>query len=192
MLKKAISVFGPVAMIIAVVLFFGAYSRTGGLFRRPQPVGGPALLRQVQTVSELVTVKYVLEKIVDVKDVKWYGENRVVLIARGVVKAGINLDGLTVSDIEASGRKITVRLPPPTITDVYLDEQQTKIYERTTGSLRSFDKDLEQTARRQAVEELRQLALESDILKDARERAKAQLTALFMQAGFTEVEIKSR
>jgi hypothetical protein len=149
-------------------------------------------LRQVQTLSQLVTVKYVLEKIVDVKDVKWYGENRVVLIARGVVKAGIDLDKLKVSDLQFAGKKITVNLPPATVTDTYLDDQQTKVYERTTGSFRTFDKDLEQAAHVQAVEELRQLALDSEILKDARDRAKAQLTALFLQAGFTEVEINTR
>jgi hypothetical protein len=191
MFKKAISVFGPVAIVIALVLFFGAYSRTGGLFGRAQTPGGVVLLRQVQTLSQLVTVKYVLEKIVEVKDVKWYGENRVVLIAHGVVEAGIDFEKLKVSNLEVTGRKITVNLPAPSITAVYLDDHHTKIYEETTGSFRVFDKDLEQSARVQAVDELRQVALDSEILKDAQDRAKAQLTAFFLQAGFKEVEIKT-
>ncbi|MGD0411542.1 MAG: DUF4230 domain-containing protein [Verrucomicrobiota bacterium] len=192
MLKKAITVFAPIAAILALCLFFGAYSRTGGLFRNPLMANTATLLRQVQTLSQLVTVKYVLQKIVDVQDVKWYGDNRVLLIAHGIIKAGINLDNLQPSDIQVAGKEITVTLPPPAITDVYLDDQNTQVYERSTGVLRAFDKDLEQNARKQAVEELRLLAIKSDILKDAQDRAQAQLTALFLQIGFTGVQIKTR
>jgi len=194
MFKKAITVFVPVATIIALCLFFGAYSRTGGLFRNPQMAGTPTLLRQVQSLSQLVTVKYVLEKFVDVRDTKWYpgGENKVLLLALGVVKAGINLDKLQASDIQTTGKKITVTLPHPVITDCYLDDHYTQILDRSTGLLRAFDKDLEQNARKQAVDELRILALDHEILKDAQDGAKEQLTALFHQSGFTEVEFKLR
>ena len=193
MLKKSVTVFVPVAMIIALCLFFAAYSPTGGLFRNPQMASTPVLLRQVQTLSQLVTVKYVLEKYVDVRDTKWYpgGENKVLLLAHGIVKAGINLEHLQSSDIQIAGKKITVTLPPPAITDCYLDDHYTQILDRSTGLLRVFDKDLEQNARKQAVDELRVVALDSQILKDARDRAQAQLTALFLQIGFTDVEIKS-
>jgi hypothetical protein len=192
MLKKAITVFVPVATIIALCLFFGAYSRTGGLFRNPQMAGTPTLLRQVQSLSQLVTVKYILEKFVDVKDVKWYGDNRVLLLAHGIVKAGINLNNLQPSDLHISGKQITITLPHPAITDVYLDDHYTQVLERTTGALRAFDKDLEQNARQQAVDELRLRAIDSEILKDAQDRAEAQLTSLFRQAGFTDIVIKSR
>ena len=56
--------------------------------------GGPkfyntaTVLVQVQTLSQLVTVKYVMEKVVALEDVQWYGESRVLLIAHGIVKAG--------------------------------------------------------------------------------------------------------
>lgn len=194
MFKKAITVFVPVATIIALCLFFGAFSRTGGLLRNPQMVSTPAVLRQVQSLSQLVTVKYVLEKVVDVRDTKWYpgGENKVLLLALGIVKAGINLDKIQTSDLEISGKKITLTLPHPVITDCYLDDHYTQVLDRTTGVLRAFDKDLEQNARAQAVDELRIRALDLEILKEAQERAKAQLTALFLQLGFTDIEIKTR
>jgi len=192
MFKKAITVFVPVATILALCLFFGAYSHTGGLLRSPPMANTATLLRQVQTLSQLVTVKYVLEKFVDVRDAKWYGDNRVLLLAHGIVKAGINLNNLQAADLQITGKKITVSLPPPAITDVYLDDHYTQVLDYTTGTLRAFDKDLEQNARKQAVDELRVVALDSEILKDARDRAQAQLTALFLQIGFTEVEIKPR
>jgi hypothetical protein len=43
------------------------------------------VIEQVQTLSDLVTVKYVLEKVVILEDVKWYGENRVLLLTHGIV-----------------------------------------------------------------------------------------------------------
>ena len=55
--------------------------------------------------------------------------------------------------------------------------------DRTTGLLRAFDKDLEQNARRQAVDDLRMAARHNGIQGDAEERARLQLTQLFHQLG---------
>src|SRR6266545_3501089 len=145
------------------------------------------VLRQVQTLSQLVTVKYVMEKVVVFEDVKWFGENRVLLVAHGIVKAGVDFSQLKPEDVKVSGTNVTIRLPPAQITDTYLDEHQTRVIERTTGLLRMFDKDLEQTARQRAVDDIRRGARGAGILKDADERARAQVKNLFQQAGL-EVE----
>lgn len=149
-----------------------------------------ALLQQVQTLSQLVTVKYVVEKVVLLEDVKWYGDNRVLLLAQGVVKAGVDLGRLQPEDLEVSGKRVGVRLPPPQITDVYLDDRQTRVVERETGLLRMFDKDLEQTARQTAIDDLGRAARRSGVLKDAESRAREQLTQLFRQLGFEQVEFR--
>lgn len=151
----------------------------------------PALLRQVQTLSHLVTVKYVLEKVVILEDVKWYGESRVLLLAHGVVKAGVDLDQLAPQDLMVTEKKIVVRLPAARITDAYLDDNETKIIERTTGLLRAFDKTLEQTARQQAVDDLQRAARHGGILKEAEERAQMELAGFFHQLGFESVEFRA-
>ena len=56
--------------------------------------------------------------------------------------------------------------------------------------LRQFAKYLEQNARSQAVDDIRRSARYSGILRDAEERARAQLTNLFTQLGFAEVEFR--
>jgi hypothetical protein len=151
------------------------------------------VLKQVQTLSELVTVKYVLEKVVILEDVKWYGESRVLFLANGVVKAGIDLAELKPEDIkiEGDGKKVTVKLPRARVTDAYLDDKKSGVIERTTGVVRKFDKDLEQSARRQAVDDIRRGAREQGILKDASERAALQMKVLFLEMGFTDVKIES-
>lgn len=154
----------------------------------PRPVNTAAILTQVQGLSQWVTVKYVLEKVVVMEDVKLYGENRVLLVAHGVVKAGVDLDRLQPEDLSVNKRKVVVRLPPATLTDAYLDEEQTQVLEHSTGLLRRFDKDLQQAARREGLDSIRRAARASGILDDARTRAQQMLTHLFRQMGYEEIE----
>ena len=81
-----------------------------------------SVVHEVQALSDLVTVKYVMEKVVILDDVKWYGENHVLLLAHGVVKAGLDLKRLQPGDVNISGKKISLKLPSPQITDAYLDD----------------------------------------------------------------------
>ena len=179
-------------VIFALGLFFGLLSYRWYQARGSGGYSGPALLVKVQTLSQFVTVKYSLEKVVEFDDAKWYGESRVLLVAHGVVKAGIDLSQLAPGDIRISGKNISMTLPRARITDVYLDDHQTQIVDHTTGILRVFDKDLEQNARRQAVEELRLAASQNGILKEAAEKGQARLTILLYQLGFTNINLQSK
>lgn len=186
--------------VVAVLMVLALGVWLGFFVRRLLPGGsGPivysnaTVLRQVQTLSQLVTVKYVMEKVVIFEDVKWYpgGDSRVLLVAHGIVKAGVDFDKVKLEDVELNGKKVKITLPSAQITDCYLDDQQTQVVERTTGLLRSFDKDLEQTARKIAVDDIRRAARSAGILKDADERARAQLEKFFQQTGY-EVEVVTR
>jgi len=148
------------------------------------------VVKEIQTLAQLVTVQYVIQKVVVEQDVKWFGENRVLLVAHGVVKAGVDLQRLQLEDVEVSGAKVRIQLPPPQIIDGYLDETKTQIIERSTGLLRTFDKDLETVARQHAVMDIRRAAREEGILKEADERARSQLIALLLRLGFEQVEIE--
>jgi hypothetical protein len=181
-----------VPMIFVLGLIFGLIGNRWFIAGHVTTRSSAALLTQVQNLHHLVTVKYVLEKVVVYDDVKWYGDSRVILVAHGVVKAGIDLSMLRQGDIQAYEGHISLQLPPPRITDVYLDDHRTQILERSTGLLRSFDKDLEQNARELAVAELREAAGESGILKDATERAEGELTALFQPLGYTNVQFRQK
>jgi hypothetical protein len=148
------------------------------------------VVERVQTLSDLVTVKYVLEKVVILEDVKWYGENRVLLLAHGIVKAGIDLKRITPDDVTISGKIISLRLPPPQIMDAYLDDKNSLVIDHATGLLRAFDKDLEQTARANAVDDIRRAARTDGILDEADKRARLELELFLRQAGFEQVEFR--
>lgn len=190
---RVVVVLVALAIVFAVGLWLGAMVlRTVGLGGGLKFYNTATVLQQVQTLSQLVTVKYVMEKVVVLEDVKWFGESRVLLVAHGVVKAGVDFDQMKPEDLRVSGKKISVRLPPPHITDAYLDDKQTRVIERSTGLLRVFDKDLEQSARQNAVDDIRRSARIAGILQDAEERAQAQVKSLFRQMGFEEIELLGR
>lgn len=179
------------AVILALALYLG--------FNLPHWAGGKSglqmwnttsVVHEVQALSDLVTVKYVMEKVVMLQDVKWYGENHVLMLAHGVVKAGIDMKRLKPEDVSISDKKISIKLPPPQITDAYLDDKASQVIDRSTGLLRAFDKDLEQTARQNAVDDIARAARQGGILQDAEKRARAELEALFKRAGYEAVEFR--
>ena len=149
-----------------------------------------SVVHEVQMLSDLVTVKFVMDKVVVLEDVKWYGESRVLLLAHGVVKAGVDLKRLAPSDIVIKDKKIIITLPPPQIMDAYLDDKSSQVIDHTTGLLRAFDKDLEQTARQNAVDDIARAARKGGILEDAQKQAQAELTSFLKQAGYAEIEFR--
>ena len=186
-------------IVTGVALIFILGLLLGGIVGRMLPQAGTPLIantttvvRQIQSLNELVTVKFSLEKVVVLEDAKWYGDNRVTLVAHGTVKAGIDLQKLQPGDIAISDRKIRLTLPPASVTDAYLNDRETQVLERSTGMMRVFDKTLEQEARKQAVGHLIVAAKKSGIVAEAQDRAKLQLIALLLQAGFDEVDVQFR
>jgi len=187
-------------MMTLAVLFFGVY--LGLVMARRQGSGlhftnTVTVVQQVQTLADLVAVKYVMQKVelVDSPPPSTLGkfiqgDNKVLLLAQGIVKAGIDLRKITPDDVAISGKAVSITLPRPQITDAYLDDSQTMVIERTTGFLRSLDKDLEQTVRQNAVDDIRRAAQAGGILNEANERARAELRAFLLQMGFDSVELR--
>jgi hypothetical protein len=91
-----------------------------------------------------------------------------------------------------SEQKISLTIPKASLTDAYLDEKHTQVLDRQTGLLRSFDKNLERTARQYALAEIQRAARQGGIEREANERARDQLTALLRTLGYKEVEIRTR
>lgn len=201
---------------VAVALVVGAFvlgAVVAGIVARafvrqagPQVAGTATIIQQIQTLSELVTVKYVLQKIViftnastttlsqlpNVVGLPGFDEDRVMLMAHGVVKAGVDLSKLAPDDVRVSGQTIAIRLPRPVVTDAYLDESQTQVLDRKTGLFRSFEKSLEAQARQYARLEIIRAARHNGIEKEAEQRARDQLAALIRTLGFTNVTVTIR
>jgi hypothetical protein len=186
-------------LLAIIFLIFGAGAWLGLKLLRvirggPHEENTTTVVQQIQTLSDLVTVKYVMQKVViesappdSTIGQMFQGENRLLLLAQGNVKAGINLKRVSAADIQVAGKKIYLRLPPAEITDAYLDEQQTKVIDWQRGFLRSFDQNLETAARQAAVDDIRRAARQAGILTDADERARLELAVFLNRAGYDQV-----
>src|SRR5438477_1737097 len=125
-----------VALVLAVI--FGLGLLFGFLLPHwtkgsaaPKVYNTATLLVQVQSLAQLVTVKYVMEKVVILEDPPQNpvrrllpDETKVVLVAHGIVKAGVDLSRMKPEDLDLSGKRIRIRLPPAQVTDAYLDDKQ--------------------------------------------------------------------
>ncbi len=178
-------VLGILLMFLVSGFILGRIVTAPGTLRS---LNSATLLTHMQGLAELVTVKYILQRPVVEEDWKPYGENRVVVLACGVVKAGVDLAKLKPEDVVLSPGKVTLRLPWATITDVYLDEKETQVLEHSTGLLRRFDKDLPQAARREALEAIRRDARYTGIIDDANARAHLVVSLFLKQLGVETVE----
>ncbi|HZF00799.1 MAG TPA: DUF4230 domain-containing protein [Methylomirabilota bacterium] len=185
-----------VLLIFAAGIWLGLkISRLMKFNSAPREENTVAVVRQIQTLSDLVTVKYVVEKVIILDSPPQstlgqfvQGNNRVLMLAHGIVKAGIDLKKLKSEDAQVSGKTIRLHLPPPEITDAYLDEKQTKVIDWQRGFLRDYDKDLETTARQNAVDDISRAARADGILKEANDRAQLDLAMFLSKAGFEHVE----
>lgn len=189
-LKIGLIVAGVAVLLVTALGLGGVIGHLLSRQSAPFLVNTTTVVRQIQTLNELVTVRFAMEKVVVLEDARWYGDSRVTLIAHGTVKAGLDLQQVGAGDIRIDGRNIRMTLPPAIVTDAYLNDRETQVLERATGLMRTFDKTLEQEARKQAVGHLIVAAKKNGILGEAEERAKLQLQALLFQAGFEQVDIR--
>jgi hypothetical protein len=160
--------------------------------RQTQILDTATVLKRVQGLQELASVKYHLERIVAVTDPGWLGDERLVLIAHGVVKAGIDFSEVHPENIrfDPDAGSVELTLPPAKVLDVYLDERLTQVYLHEKSIFRKLNKDLNQLARRDALAQIKSAAQELGVKEDAQQRAEIQLVKMFEAFGVDKVEIR--
>lgn len=155
-----------------------------------------AVVTRMQALGNMETSSFTVEKIIEADKASGAGAiknflfgDKLLLVAHGDVIAGFNLAALNGDQVEVSGQRVTVTLPPPQILHVALDNEMTRVYDRSTGLLTCSDKDLESDARLAAEQSIRAAACEAGILTQAGDNAKKQLETLFAALDFTAVTV---
>lgn len=173
---------------ISVYFFFFGFPFTrGGLFTRVVS-DPPALLRQIQKLSELVTVKYTVQKVVGLTEQKVpLGSESILLIVQAQVLGGVDLSRMKEGDFEPlSARRFMIRLPEPKIMHVFVDEKETKVWDRSKTWWTPwvpYSPDLEQRARVMALDSVRKAAIDMGILKDAERNAQTTIREFLRAVG---------
>jgi len=153
------------------------------------------VIKQITTLDKLETTQYTIEKVIDVgtngnKFSQILFGDRILLIAHGDVIAGFDLSKINQDNIEVTGTQLKVRLPAPQILVSKLDNEQTRVYDRTQGLLTKGDSQLESEARKDAEGVIKNAACQGGILQEASKNVRTQLTALFKGLGFETVIIE--
>lgn len=194
-MRKFLIVFlvGVVAGLVGVLSVTRAVHNADG--RRYVDLSSPAVIRQTASLGRLETSSFSIEKIVEAGTGgtglrEFLFGDKLLLIARGDVIAGVDLSAVTEGDVTIDGDALTLSVPAPEIFTSALRSGETRVYDRTQGLFSRADKDLESEARASAEAAIRQAACDAGILDDARVNARKQLTALFTAAGFSTVVIK--
>jgi hypothetical protein len=154
----------------------------------PDPV---TIVNEVKVLARLETIQYSIEKVVTAETgQEILGElfgDRLLLIAHGVVIAGVDLSELSGEDISIADGVVLVDLPDPQIFIATLDNEKSSVYDRETGLFRQGDPDLETLARQAAEQEIYQAALDDGILQQANDNAEIFIERLLDDLGYEDV-----
>lgn len=154
------------------------------------------IVERLQAINRLETARQVSHHVVEVSvDSPWLpsflGGERVLMVAQAEAIAGVDLQHFSENDVQVTGDRVVLHLPPPKILSVRLDETKSRVYARERGWLVfNPDKDLERRARLQAYREASQAARQSELLSVARRNAEVNLQAFLQALGFRQVTVQ--
>ena len=154
----------------------------------PDPV---TIILQVRNLSRLETASYTIEKVITAETgqgpFSFLFGDRLILVARGQVIAGVDLGKMEDGDILITeDGTVVVTLPEAEILVATLDNQKSYVVDRDTG-LVGTNPALETEARQAAEKEVLDAALEDGILDTAQRNAEMYVRQLIMALGFDEV-----
>jgi hypothetical protein len=184
--------FLSTASLICLLVAMAIYMRVSRRGAAAQILDSAAVVKEVRQLNELVTVKYGIEKVVGMKEEKSpVGTESILLLVQGKVLAGVDLADLKPSDVIVNSDVVHIRLSPPHIQEAFLDEKNTKVWDRGITWWTPWvspDVDLEHKARLQALEDIKKAALDMGILKEAQRNAETDIRNVLQAFGLGKVE----
>ena len=157
----------------------------------------PSVVKEIRDLSQLVTVKYTIQKAIALEEQKVpFGTERILLFVQAEVSAGLDLSHLRDDDIRLQPDGVVlVSLPPAGITGVEIDDKLTRVWDRSITWWTPwvpYNQDLERQARLEARAEAEKAARDMGILDQSRKNAEAILRGLLMSAGAVDVKFLDR
>lgn len=204
------------AIIAGVILLAGCFMLSGvinqgmgltnsisNLFSRPTttPVVDvrSLVITQMKNASELTTAIYTVEAVIPVSQQNQpvlgfipLEDTKLLYIANGRIRAGIDLQKLKPEDVEIVGNIITIHLPPPEILEKTLDPERSGVYDIDRPMLGEVDPGLINEAQRVGLQKITRATCEQGILDQANTQAALALKALFSNANLGEITIQTQ
>ncbi|MEL6579967.1 MAG: DUF4230 domain-containing protein, partial [Cyanobacteria bacterium J06621_12] len=119
---------------------------------------------------------------------------KLLYIARGEIRAGVDLGELTDADIKVTKNRIEITLPPAKILDSKIDVKNSRVYDYNRGFLNlgpDVAPQLQTLAQRKTLVEIVNRACSGDVLKQANMRAKESVIQLLGAAGTKDIVVET-
>lgn len=181
-------------------LDFQALWRPAETVTAPQIDVRSVALRQIQQASELSTTIFAMEAIVPTSQNRELagfvvGTTKLLYIAYGEVRAGVDLGQLQPQDVVVNGEMLQIRLPPPRILDAKIDVTRSQVYDYDRGLLGlgpDVAPNLQTLAEQQALEKIVATACREGVLQKANDRAQQVVSQLLRTTGQSQVVITTQ
>lgn len=195
-MKRLIAIITTLITIIVVVvatLVIATQCIIPGICAAQNTFNATTILDKVQNLSALTTTRYTFSTIVTVQSEMpsllqaLYGQKQV-MVAVGYITAGIDMTQAQIQNA-AAGDGFTLMLPAPTLQDCILDEGKTYIAALEQGIFAPSNPTIDQETRRFAVQQLRQSAVDGNILVEAQTQAQVAVGDFLELVGVPNVQI---
>jgi Protein of unknown function (DUF4230) len=164
----------------------------------PQVDVRSVVVKQVQDASELTTAIFTMEAVVPTQqdaNIAGFvvGSTKLLYLAYGQVRAGVDLSQIRATDIQAQGDQLIVRLPAPKLLDRKIDVSRSNVYDYNRGFL-GLGPDaaptLQTLAQQKALERITEAACNEGILQKANDRAQLVVSQLVKVPPYTTVTVQ--
>ena len=157
------------------------------------------IVQQIQNIQELSTTVHIVETIVPASAERKLGDislatTRLLYIARGEIRAGIDLSELTAEDVVVNDRQIEINLPGAKILDSKIDVNHSRVYDYDRGFLNlgpNVAAELQTIAQRKTLARIVNTACNEGILDSANIKAKLAITQLLSNTSDRQVIVNT-
>jgi hypothetical protein len=158
------------------------------------------VIKQVQDASELTTAIFTMEAVVPTQQDAAlgrfvFGTTKLLYIAHGQVRAGVDLSQLKPESITVAGDRLFLRLPAPKILDSKVDVNRSSVYDYNRGTLGlgpDVGTNLQTLAQQKALLKIVETACSEGILARANDRAKFVVGQLVKVPPYREIVIETQ
>ncbi|MBD2634356.1 DUF4230 domain-containing protein [Limnothrix sp. FACHB-881] len=187
-----------VTLVLSIVLLWLFYQLSHVNASKSSVDPGSLIVRQVKDVSELTTAMFEMDAVVPVSDKGIIAESKLLYIAHGNVRVGIDLSQFQANNVQVNGDQIAVTLPPLKILGSNLDLEHSSVYSYSRGFLGSGPDvvNLQTQAQREALRRVEEAACRDWLMKTAGERVQKIVERLLSQVlkdrGYREIIVKAQ
>ena len=148
----------------------------------------------LKEINELVTVEYVVNKIIKASDDKtWYkiGDRKILMTCEATLKAGIDFSAISSEHIQINNKEVTVTLPHATLFAISRKQEAINVAYEEIGAFRnSFSTQERDMLATQAQKQIQNSADSLGVLQTAETNASLFVSNFLRNMGYEKITIQ--